>query len=135
MKFWYSHLIGKPWQAYATGPDAFDCWGLVFHVYAEHYGLNSVNRHLNIETKNPREFHRAYEIEKSRGGWIELNYPQEGALVLMSERLCFHHCGVFTGGTVLHARDGYNVCTDTLLQLGGGGVKRMEFWLPEELQA
>jgi len=32
-------LIGRPWQAGAEGPLAFDCRGLVLHVLREHFNL------------------------------------------------------------------------------------------------
>lgn len=35
---WAAQYIGKPWRLGATGPDEFDCWGLVCHVQRTHYG-------------------------------------------------------------------------------------------------
>ena len=32
--------IGKPWQAGAHGPDAFDCWGLVHTAARDLFGLD-----------------------------------------------------------------------------------------------
>lgn len=31
---WAASVIGKPWRLHECGPDAFDCWGLVWHYYA-----------------------------------------------------------------------------------------------------
>jgi cell wall-associated NlpC family hydrolase len=38
MTHWAAHLIGKPWQAGQDGPHAFDCRGLVRHVYRTRLG-------------------------------------------------------------------------------------------------
>ncbi len=40
MKHWAAPLIGKPWAPNATGPDAFDCWGLVRHVFVVRHGID-----------------------------------------------------------------------------------------------
>jgi cell wall-associated NlpC family hydrolase len=38
MTHWAAPLIGKPWQAGQDGPHAFDCRGLVRHVYRTRLG-------------------------------------------------------------------------------------------------
>jgi cell wall-associated NlpC family hydrolase len=38
MMHWAAQYIGIPWELGATGPDSFDCWGLVRHVQRTHYG-------------------------------------------------------------------------------------------------
>jgi cell wall-associated NlpC family hydrolase len=38
MSHWAASLVGKPWEPAATGPHAFDCRGLVRHVYRTRLG-------------------------------------------------------------------------------------------------
>ena len=35
---WATPLIGKPWRRGATGPHAYDCRGLAYHVQRTQYG-------------------------------------------------------------------------------------------------
>ena len=39
MKHWAAHLVGKPYKAGASGPDEFDCIGLVRYYFKEHLGV------------------------------------------------------------------------------------------------
>lgn len=40
MKHWASDLIGRPWSPEGTGPESFNCWNLVRHVYKDQLGLD-----------------------------------------------------------------------------------------------
>jgi cell wall-associated NlpC family hydrolase len=39
MSHWASKYIGVPWSPYGTGPDSYNCWGLVSHVLRTHFGV------------------------------------------------------------------------------------------------
>lgn len=125
---WVVPLVGLPWREYATGPDAFDCWGAVFHGYREHLGVD-LNRHLEIPTADARAFTEAVAAEVATGHWQQLQQPEDGCLVLLSQSRLFHHIGMWldvNGGRLLHAKQGLGV------QLQPGFIlndyRRVEFW-------
>lgn len=35
---WAAHYIGKPYQRGASGPHAYDCWGLMVAVFRDRFG-------------------------------------------------------------------------------------------------
>lgn len=37
-RHWAADLIGLPWEPGARGPNAYDCWGLVWHVLNHIHG-------------------------------------------------------------------------------------------------
>lgn len=37
-KHWATGYIGKPWEAGASGPESFDCWGMVRHAQLAIFG-------------------------------------------------------------------------------------------------
>ena len=39
-KDWIEEVSGKSWQDRATGPDAYDCWGLVVDFFHRVYGVD-----------------------------------------------------------------------------------------------
>jgi len=68
-KHWAAELIGKPWKLGASGPDSFDCWGLVRYVQRQYFGrdiprlgINSLDRRAVIDmfrsTDNFRQWDR-----------------------------------------------------------------------------
>jgi cell wall-associated NlpC family hydrolase len=124
---WFFHYLGKPWQAYATGPDAFDCWGLVQHCLKTHYSID-VDRYINVTTDNHKAINQAAINEIASQRWQQVNEPQEGCVVLLSVNKCIHHMGLYTNGGVLHARDGADVCFETIDTLKQLGFKRIEYW-------
>lgn len=37
---WWGDLVGLPFRDGGRGPDAYDCWGLVRHVYCRQLGID-----------------------------------------------------------------------------------------------
>lgn len=124
---WSVQYLALPWQAYATGPDAFDCWGLVQHCLKTHFNID-VDRYIEVTTDDHKAINQAAfaEIESQR--WQRVEVPSEGCVVLLSLNKCIHHMGIFTNGAVLHARDGADVCHETIDTLKQLGFKRIEYW-------
>jgi len=127
---WVSEYVGLPWVAYATGPDAYDCWGLVVKVMQEHYG-RSLARHLETTTNDRRAIHRTVAVEIATGQWEKLEAPKDASIVLLSLSKKFHHIGIWLdidGGLLLHSFEGSGVCLSSYSQLVDSGFKRIEFW-------
>lgn len=124
MTRWHEQYLGLPWRAHATGPDAYDCWGLVVHCLREHFGV-VVGRHAGVVSGDHRAMQGAIDREVIAGLW-PVTAAQEGSVVLMSRRRVFHHIGLFVAGGVLHARDGADICHESIVNIQRSGVQRFE---------
>lgn len=125
---WVADVVGKGWQAYATGPEYFDCWGVVCHAFKEKFALD-LNRHLEIPSMNPAAFHKVVATEIKAGNWQQLNQPEDGCLVLMSTARIWHHIGIWldiNGGRLLHSSEGFGVALDSRNTLNS--FNRVEYW-------
>lgn len=80
------------------------CWELVADVYQTEFS-SPVDRYALI-TGTIREAAQkfAYHLAKDPHGFIRLEAPVEGCVVLLgSPRAGLHHAGVYTEGKLLHA--------------------------------
>lgn len=80
------------------------CWELVADVYANEYA-SDVGRYA-VVTGTIREAAQkfALHIATDPHGFIRLEEPAEGCVVLLgSPRAGLHHAGVYTDGKLLHA--------------------------------
>lgn len=100
-------VVGKPWQDRASGPLAFDCWGLVVDSFKRVDGVDiePVQGYLTgeqIDVAGPSEI--------ASGHWIELQQPEDGAVFCAYEtNNTLSHVGrvfLLAGGGyhALHAR-------------------------------
>jgi len=104
MKFLNSY-IGKKWKSGGTGPEAYNCWGLVADIYKKHLGFdvpiikaNEYDKKILAET---------FRTHPENANWKAIEKREAGDfdLCLMGEH-DIYHCGLwFTidGGGVLHA--------------------------------
>lgn len=100
-KEFLNHAIGKPWVSRATGPQAYDCWGLVIASFLEIEGLELpiVNGYaysagspneIESELRNKVRFIKSTGIE----GDIVSMYNSAGD---------FEHVGRIICGGIVHA--------------------------------
>lgn len=111
---WVNHYVGKPWLLGGRGPNAFDCWGVVYHFNKERgiqlpevpqnaggtYQSNCVL--MQHEVKHALEHNLAHPI----------NTPIDGCTVLLSKNGVFTHAGLYSaaqGGLIVHAVPGTGV--------------------------
>ena len=66
---WINDVIGKPWEDRATGPDTYDCWGLVVDSFKRLDGIElpSVD---GYDSGSPIEVSGA--AEELNGDWVEI---------------------------------------------------------------
>lgn len=137
-KHWAAPLIGLPWEPGAQGPNAFDCWGLVRHVFRIRYGIDMPQVQVGdfAEGDNVAALKRAAAVS----GWkrIEAGAPQDGDVVLMQGPVG-RHVGVMIasirGLRLLHA-DGHmtargpvgSVVAVPLDDAKAGGYGQVEIW-------
>lgn len=129
MTHWAEAYIGKPWVKGTSGPDSYDCWGLVQSIYAARYGVTLPR--VELDTYSPREVARVLASHPERTRWEHVESPQEGDAVLMSHALDPSHVGIWVAsppGGVLHAVRGIGVIFSTRDALYLNRWGRLEFY-------
>ena len=107
-------LIGRPYVPGATGPDAFDCFGLVAHVSSTLFDRTIPSQG---EFLAARRLFRAAII------------PVDGAVALM--RAGDRHVGIWLAeGGILHAVEGKGVVFDDAFSLSLTGFGRPRYFNP-----
>ena len=130
---WAAPLIGLPYRRGAAGPEAFDCWGLVRHVFAARWGIAmphvQVGQLADDSTENVAAIKRAAQVS----GWAPVADLSacDGDIVLM-EAAEGRHVGVMIEGDydlrLLHAIERAGVCTQTIEEAAAWGYQRFAFW-------
>jgi cell wall-associated NlpC family hydrolase len=115
-------LIGRPYRIGATGPDAFDCYGLARHLQHNlfSYDLPELGA-VYVTTRSQAEAMLSHPETKN---WREIpDYEaRDGDIVLMGNTLKRNfHLGTFvvpvTAGVVLHVDNVSGVLADDLPSL------------------
>lgn len=126
-------LIGRPYKLGATGPDAFDCYGLARHVQENLYGVAlPVLPFVAVTTRQQAE---AMLNHPERGNWHEIpeHEARDGDLVLMGNvaKRDFH-LGTFivpaTSGVVLHINEQSGVVVDDVPSLQAIGFNYLRIF-------
>jgi len=101
-----NNLIGKPWLSNGRGPHAFDCWGLVAHVYQTELNITlpdlivdpySVPAATKAMTKGCEQ-----AIEDACVLEVDIAQISDYDIVMFKQsRLCFH-VGIYVSGGLLH---------------------------------
>lgn len=109
--------LGKPWEAGATGPDAFDCWGLVRHWYSTKLGVD-LPVHL-VDASDVLAVAHQLKREQISGDWVELEDLEDNCVVAMGHSSSITHVGVCIGDSyILHASRQCGYCVvQTLSQI------------------
>ncbi|MEW6314124.1 MAG: NlpC/P60 family protein [Pseudomonadota bacterium] len=114
--------IGKPWQSGATGPDAYDCFGLLRAYYLAVRGVQVPV--VDVDAHHQLAVRHAIAHGLAGGKWAELAAPAEGCAVLMSQANYPDHVGVWLdidSGGVLHAIRGAGVIYTNRRNLAASG--------------
>lgn len=122
MHFAYEYL-GKPWQAGARGPAAFDCWGLLCDIYRYRYSIELPE--YQIDPKNIGAVAGAFAGGIEVGDWAEISAPVDGCAVALSRNKRIHHVGIWLDidrGLVMHAYEGNGVIAQSVSDL------RRDYW-------
>lgn len=135
MTHWALPLIGKPWALGATGPHAFDCWGLVRHVQHTRRGLDMPA--LTVGVSAPENAETIQEIAR-HSGWHrqpDTAPMEEYDVVLMRSRVGPHVAVVIlVDGNVrlLHATGGVEnpgrVVHSSVGEVRAAGWFRLQTW-------
>lgn len=130
---WAADLIGLPYRRGAHGPDAFDCWGLVRHIFEQVHGITmpaiAIGQLDDPTLENVVAIKRAAEVS----GWKPSGdtQPAEHDIVLMSS-VEGRHVGVIVlvSGSLLllHCIERVGVCVQPIVDLQRMGFHGFTFW-------
>lgn len=112
-------LIGTPWQAGGTGPDAYDCWAAAAMVQSRLFG-RSMPRLAPVRRRG---------IAAARQAWAISDHPSDGDIVEMRRMGRANHVGVWIDGGILHCQRGAGMVYDRPSDIRNMGW-RMRFWTP-----
>lgn len=123
--------LNKKWQAGARGPDTFDCWGLVYWIYKQHFNVE-LPSYPCVNALNLKQVTQVVTDESKDLEWFKLENAVDNCVVAMSKNTKhLHHVGLYLdvdGGLVLHALDERNVIAQPLRDLTRTGWRRVEFY-------
>lgn len=115
----------------AQGPDAYDCWGLLRHVYRTQLGIE-LPLYPGVVPKDFASVARFITRElKSGTHWDEIKRPEHLCGVAMSSNNAYHHVGVwlkYDGGVILHSMDNHNVVVHPVTTLRAIGINNYLFY-------
>lgn len=126
-------LLGRPYVAGATGPEAYDCYGLARHLQAVLF-----DRELPLFSL-PADASRfaiasAIAVHPERQRWRETTLPVDGALAVMARQGCGFHIGVYLdldGGTIVHATETVGVVAERPFYLCSPAARwRIGYFVP-----
>lgn len=127
---WISDVTGKPWVDRATGPDGYDCWGLVLDYFRRVHGRELVD--IPGYADHGCDFWGGMQYALTNG--VIIPAPAESAVIFtrfVGDQAT--HVGVITGGRVVHALGAndsggqvYNHTMTHIRRLFSGN--RLEFW-------
>jgi hypothetical protein len=119
-------LIGLPYAERASGPDAYDCWGVARLAVRAIWG--EVLPEAPID-----ELMAAISAQDLRRRWRAIKRPVHGAIGLTSTTTAPRHVVVYLAndrGGALHAIEGQGVVFWPLLQLRTYGFQDIRWYVP-----
>jgi len=131
-------LLGKPWRANASGPDAYDCYHLMALIQRTLAGRELGALTLPAEP-TWRWMCAAVESHPARSAWRQLPDDDAGlvragdlAIVLLGRSRRPGHCGVWLAPEqrIIHADQASGVIVDTIADLHAAGWHRRRFYEP-----
>lgn len=123
-------FIGKPFRAFAHGPDAYDCWGLVHTAARDLFGLHfPVAVYASTE---PGDVADAAAYMLRHRAWLPCDHAAAGRVVaLCSLDGCVRHVGLcLDGARALHVTVALRSCVMPVDKLAALYPVRFYAWAP-----
>ena len=137
MRHWAYDYLNKPWLIGGRGPDNFDCWGLVYCIYRDRYGI-LLPAYPTITSKNMLAVTKAITSGAAESDWVKLKEPIDGCVVALSKNTkILHHVGIYLDidrGVLLHATDAGAVIAQSMHDLNRFGWRRIEYYKHKDYQ-
>lgn len=127
--------VGKPWVLGATGPSAFDCWGLVLHCLRHRYGKPVPDLVAHLAITSEAQTPAIAEVALAIGEWRQRQEAHPGSvLALYDLHGALRHVGICVRPlSVLHTRRGLGARIEPLwLVLAGWEGHRFYDWVGED---
>jgi cell wall-associated NlpC family hydrolase len=128
-----SQYVGKQYGEGGSGPDVYNCWGLLRYIEFKHF-----NRLLpEIPIGDAVAIRAIHAESEQRGLYRPVKHPQHGDAVLLRGGDC-PHVGVWLdldGGGVLHAMFGYGVIWTRKKDLNYMGFGRVTYYRIEDARS
>jgi len=130
---WAEQYLGKPWVLGTSGPDTYDCWGLVRAVLREQFTIDVPAiivpdcAGLAVVREAMAQFQHHPELQR----WQPVAAPRHGDGVQMSAARTPWHVGIWLdvdGGGVLHCLEGAGVIFTPPAALRNAGWRRCSYW-------
>lgn len=122
MNHWAEAYLGKPWESGASGPQAYDCYGVVRAVYRDRLDIGLPV--VTVDAQSARSVVRAVR-DYDHTDWEEIEVPgRDFDVCEMTLAHSPHHVGVYLaidGGGVLTALEGIGVVFQPLASLARHG--------------
>ena len=109
---WINEYIGTPYVSGGRDINGVDCYGLAKLVYAQEYGEQLPDWQTDEITI--RETDKIISSVVTSGDFTEKEVPGDGDFVICKRTKASHHIGLWFGGGVLHALDGFGVIYEPL---------------------
>jgi hypothetical protein len=122
-------LIGKPWVSGASGPEAFDCWGLLRHVYQARRGV-TLCPFAGVRETGLIGMMKNAKAEAATH-WQEITRPEHLCCVGMSRGRRVEHVGLWLedgNGGVLHSHEGAGVVFQSVASIRNTGFQNFIFY-------
>lgn len=122
-------LIGKPWVSGASGPEAFDCWGLLRHVLKERRGFQ-LSQYGGVKETGLSEMLKTATSEAAYR-WRRIVQPVHLCGVGMSRGKRIEHVGLWldeANGGVLHSHEGAGVVFQSQSSIRQTGFQNFMFY-------
>lgn len=99
-KEFIGETIGKPWVNRATGPESYDCWGLVIKSFEliDCVTLPTVAGYI----ESSRATHKAIGSEAEQNWWLDSDGCEGDVACYYDHKNRFTHVGRIICGGVLH---------------------------------
>lgn len=127
---WGAEYIGKPWLPGGRDLSGLDCWGLVYHIYRERFGIE-LPAFPGVEPGDHALVAKFITEGAATGGdWQRMATGRDGCVVALGKTRALHHVGLWLdtdGGLVLHASYG-GVIAQSLATLRSFRWHRIEFY-------
>jgi cell wall-associated NlpC family hydrolase len=128
---WANKYIGKPWSPGATGPDAYDCWGLLCVIYKDQFGVE-LPHHIALDKTDRRGVIKFVDSEvRNATEWRRVTSPVDGCAVAMGSANKYSHVGVYLeidGGLILHSAERTGVIAQSISALRASGLGNLIFF-------
>ena len=122
---WSAAYLGRPWVLGATGPESYDCWGLVRDVFRARCGVEIAA--AGFESEAPRTLIEGIKGYPAWAQWREVETPAELDAVLMAQSRHPVHVGLWIGnalsGLVLHTTKSGGVVVQGRASLAAVGFR------------